>query len=43
MPKITFWLNKKECDKLDEKVKEKDYPSRYAYVKDLVLKEIKEP
>lgn len=41
MTRISIFLNHDEFDKLEKKVKAEGYPSKYAYIKDLVLKEIK--
>lgn len=43
IPRVNIFFNKDEFEKIEEKVKEKDYPPPYAYIKDLVLKEIGEP
>jgi len=43
MPRTpTIFLNKEEFEKLEKKVKIEKYPTKYAYIKDLILKEIKD-
>ena len=38
MPKApAIFFNYDEWDKLEEKIKKEGYPSKYAYIKDLVL------
>jgi len=42
MPKISsLFFNHDEMQAIKEKVKTGDFPSVYAYIKDLVLKDIK--
>lgn len=41
MPRLSsLFFNDNEWDKLNKKVEEEGYPSKYAYVKDLVLNDL---
>jgi len=43
MPRTpTIFLNEDEWDKLEKKFETEGYPSKYAYIKDLILKELHE-
>jgi len=42
MPKApSIFFNQDEWAKIEDRIKEGDYPSMYGYIKDLVLKDIK--
>ena len=43
MPKAPgIFLNSYEWEELEEKFKSEGYPSKYGYIKDLVLKDLKD-
>jgi len=43
MPRTpTIFLNPDQWDKLEKKFEAEGYPSKYSYIKDLILKELNE-
>lgn len=39
----TIFFNKEEFKKLKERAEKEGYPSVYAYMKDLIIKELRKP
>lgn len=44
MPRTTtLWFDKEEFEKLKKRAEKEGHPSIYAYMKDLILKELRKP
>jgi len=44
MPRTpTIFFNSEEWEKLKKKAEDENYPSMYAYMKDLIIKELRKP